>query len=92
MVSAQTETAEASALRGMSLREDTSHVLQATQLPVLIISGQQDTVISPEQSQQMHQLAANSELVLIPHAGHLSSLEQPEQWNQAVIQFYSSQF
>lgn len=79
----------ASALRGMALRTDTSNLLSNTSLSVLIITGDQDTLISPEQSHNMHQLAKNSKLVIITNAGHLSSLEQPEQWNQAVInQFY----
>ncbi|MBV9575465.1 MAG: alpha/beta fold hydrolase, partial [Gammaproteobacteria bacterium] len=76
----QSVTGMASALRGMGLREDTSKVLAATSLPILILTGDQDTVIAPQQSQYMHTLARNSRLVTITNAGHLSSLEQPEQW------------
>lgn len=87
----QTPTAIASALRGMALRDDTSNILANTTLPILIITGDQDILISPQQSQDMHALAKNSKLITIPHAGHLSSLEQPEEWNQAVINmFYNS--
>lgn len=85
IVTAQSATAEASALRGMALRKDMSHVLAHTNIPVLIITGQQDTLILPEQSQYMHMLAKNSTLVTIANAAHLSSLEQPEQWNKAII-------
>jgi pimeloyl-ACP methyl ester carboxylesterase len=88
ILNSQTSTAVASALRGMALRPDTSNLLSNTQLPILIITGNQDTVISPEQSENMHQLAKNSKLVKIMNAGHLSSLEQPEQWNQAVIEMF----
>lgn len=38
----------------------------------------------------MHTLAKNSQLVVIAQAGHLSSLEQPDAWNQAVITMFSS--
>lgn len=78
IVTAQSATAEASALRGMAMRKDMSHVLAHTNIPVLIITGQQDTLILPEQSQYMHKLAKNSTLVTIANAAHLSSLEQSE--------------
>ena len=88
MLASQSPSAVASALRGMALRTDTSNVLANTQLPILIMTGDQDILISPEQSQNMHLLAKNSKLITITNAGHLSSLEQPEQWNQAVIDCY----
>ena len=86
IVASQSATAEASALRGMAVRKDTSQVLAHTNIPVLIITGQQDALIFPEQSQYMHKLAKNSMLVTIANAAHLSNLEQPKQWNDAVIQ------
>lgn len=88
MAESQTATGIASALRGMALREDTSSVLAATSLPVLIITGDKDTLISPQQSQHMHELAKNSKLVILTNAGHLSSLEQADQWNRAVIEMF----
>jgi pimeloyl-ACP methyl ester carboxylesterase len=88
ILEAQSPTAVASALRGMALRTDTSHLLSTTHIPILIITGKEDTLISPEQSQTMHQLAKNSQLVVIDHAAHLSNVEQPEQWNKAVIDVF----
>ncbi len=85
----QSSTGIASALRGMALRENTSSVLSNTELPILILTGDQDALISPQESQNMHALAKNSELIIIQNAGHLSSLEQPQQWNQAVINMFS---
>jgi pimeloyl-ACP methyl ester carboxylesterase len=79
----------ASALRGMALRSDTSHLLTQATIPILIITSDQDMVIPPAQSRAMHALAKNSDLVIISNAGHLSNLEQPNAWNQAVIKkFY----
>lgn len=87
----QAATGIASASRGMALREDTSDVLSKASAPILIMTGDQDVLISPTQSQNMHALAKNSRLVMIKNAGHLSSLEQSEQWNQAIIDmFYKS--
>ena len=88
IVESQTAHAIASALRGMALREDTESVLEATSLPILILTGDKDVIVSPQQSENMHQLAKNSKLVVIKDAGHLSNLDQPERWNQAVIDMF----
>ncbi len=84
----QDKMAIASALRGMALRNDTSHLLANSSLPILILAGENDTVISPEQSRNMHALAKNSKLVIIPNAGHLTSLEQPYKWIWAVVDMF----
>ncbi len=84
----QKSTALASALRGMALRNSTAALLETTKLPILIISGELDNVISPQQSIDMHSISKNSQLIILPDAGHLSNLEQPEQWNQAVIEMF----
>lgn len=85
----QAPSAIASSLRGMALRNDTSALLAKTNLPILIITGAEDTLIAPQQSQNMHALAKNSQLIILTNAGHLSSLEQPEAWNQAVIKMFA---
>ncbi|KTD60140.1 lipolytic enzyme [Legionella sainthelensi] len=85
----QKPTALASALRGMALRETTSHVLATTTVPVLIITGEFDKIISPQQSVAMHALSKNSQLVILADAGHLSSFEQPNLWNQSVIDMFA---
>jgi pimeloyl-ACP methyl ester carboxylesterase len=87
IMTSQRATGMASALRGMALRPDRTQILASTTLPILIITGEKDVVIPPQQSENMHQLAKQSKLVTIPNAGHLSSLESPEMWNQAVIDF-----
>jgi pimeloyl-ACP methyl ester carboxylesterase len=47
-------------------------------------------VVTPQQiSRDMQQRIAGSELVVIPGAGHLSSLEQPEAFNHALTRFLS---
>lgn len=88
ILESQSTTAVASALRGMALRSDTSKLLSTSQLPILIITGDQDTLISPQQSEAMHHLAKNSKLVTLANAAHLSNLEQPAQWNEAVIDMF----
>lgn len=89
ILDSQSPFAVASALRGMALRKDLSDVLAESNLPTLIITGNEDVVISPLQSDTMHRLARNSKLVKIADAGHLPSLEKPDEWNRAVIEFYN---
>lgn len=84
----QSATAMASALRGMALRHDMSDLLANMTLPVLIMTGDQDALISPDQSEAMHKLAKNSRLVKIAHAGHLSNIEQYHQWCDAVLDVF----
>lgn len=85
ILNSQSPNALASALRGMSIREDTSDLLAKTNLPVLIITSTEDQVISPEQSLAMHKLCKTSTLVTLDHAAHLSNLEQTNAWNKAII-------
>ncbi|STX81371.1 alpha/beta hydrolase [Legionella busanensis] len=81
----QKPAALASALRGMSIRNKMFHVLANSDIPILIITSDQDIVISSQKSEEMHAITKNSQLITISNAGHLSNLEQPEQWNNAVI-------
>jgi len=89
ILSKQDKMAIASALRDMTLRHDTSNMLANTSLPILILAGEKDKIISPQQSQHMHALAKNSKLVIIPNAGHLLSLEQAHQWIWAVVAMFA---
>jgi pimeloyl-ACP methyl ester carboxylesterase len=83
--SRQSVDAVASALRGMSRRENTMDQLSSLTIPVLIISGDLDTIISTSESQAMHNALPASKLVIIHGAGHLTNIERPEEWNAAVI-------
>lgn len=86
ILTTQTANGMASGLRGMALRSDLSGVLENAAVPILIITGDSDAIVAPQQSEKMHKLAKTSQLVIIPNAGHLSSLEQPVAWNAAVVE------
>lgn len=91
MMISQEPMAIAAAIRGMALREDTCSLLGETKLPVLILSGDQDAIISLKQGEMMHKLAKNSHFIVMKNAGHLSNLEAADQWNIAVIRMFSQQ-
>ena len=63
--------------------------LSAIEAPALVIVGAEDRSLPPRLSRQMHRGLANSELLVVEKAGHLSALEQPEVINQAMRDFMS---
>lgn len=84
----QTPAGMAAGLRGIAKRSNSSRLLSETTLPVLIITGEEDAVLPPQQSYDMHALAKNSRLIVIQGSGHLSNLEKPDEWNKAVIEMF----
>jgi len=54
---------------------------------VLIITGRFDDLAGPEEIQKADYLLKNSKVVILPDAGHESFLDQPELFNEAVLQF-----
>lgn len=75
------------ALESMRDRPDSTGTLLEYSQPVLIIAGADDQLMSAADQENMRQAARNSTLVTIPDAGHLSPMEQPEAFNDAVKEF-----
>ena len=67
---------------------DLSDLLPRIAVPTLLIWGQEDAR-SPVDSvaRQFHESIPGSELVVIPRAGHMSSMERPDEFNRAVRDF-----
>ena len=61
--------------------------LSQIRLPTLIAVGEEDQATPPHQGRQMAGQIAGSELHLIPKAGHLSAVEQPNTVAQLMIDF-----
>jgi 3-oxoadipate enol-lactonase len=71
----------------LGLRTDTTAALRKLTVPALIVVGEEDALTPPPQSRQMNEAAPGSELVVIPKAGHMSNLEDPETFNRALLDF-----
>lgn len=82
---AQDPGAVAAASIGMAEREDSRAMMPSVKVPVLAIAGQQDN--SHESTRDIAERVRNGRFVSIPRAGHLSNLEQPERFNDALRQF-----
>jgi len=61
--------------------------LKEIKCPVLVICGEQDPATPPAMAREIHDHAPGSKLVMIPQAAHLSNLEQPQAFTQAMEQF-----
>jgi 3-oxoadipate enol-lactonase len=55
--------------------------------PTLIMVGEKDLGTPVTASQAMHERIPNSRLVVLPSAAHLSNVEQPEAFNEALMGF-----
>jgi 3-oxoadipate enol-lactonase len=78
----------AAAQRGMARRPDRTAVLERITVPVLVVVGEEDELTPPEESRNLQRRIAGAELVTIPEAGHLSSLERPDAFSEALGGFF----
>lgn len=68
--------------------EDLSADLKNISCPTLIITGKKDNDTPLEFGQRMQSLIANSQLLVLPDAGHFSFLDQPEEFVKELRAFY----
>jgi len=87
MMARQQAAGIAGALRGMAARPDRTALLSRINCPALIITGDSDALIPMSESEAMAAAIPGARLVVIPGAGHLSNLEQPEAFNTAIREF-----
>ncbi|HEX6047161.1 MAG TPA: alpha/beta fold hydrolase [Pyrinomonadaceae bacterium] len=80
----------AAALKGMAERDDQTDFIADIIVPTLILVGREDAITPVADSEKMHSLIERSRLVVIENAGHVSNLEQTEQFNDAMLGFLST--
>jgi 3-oxoadipate enol-lactonase len=80
----------AGALLGMKERPDSQQTLKNLDIPILIVHGEDDQLIPASEAEAMKNATKNARLEIIPKAGHLLNLEQPEHFNRVVEQFLQS--
>lgn len=87
LIAANQPRAIQAALRGMMTRDDSVTLLPTIQVPALVIVGAEDELTPPALSRTMAAALPDATLVVIPGAGHLSSMEQPQAFNAALDGF-----
>jgi pimeloyl-ACP methyl ester carboxylesterase len=71
----------------MADRPDSLPLLAQITCPTLVIVGEEDQPTPPAEAQLIAQAISAATLEVIPGAGHLSSVEQPEWFNEVVGKF-----
>lgn len=90
MISWQKNEAITGALLTLAARADTTDALDRFDIKMLIIAGKEDKLTPPEFSKIIYGKTRNSDLKLISNAGHLSNMENPEEFNSVLIEFLKS--
>lgn len=87
MIESSSPAGIAAAQRAMAARRDSTDLLGAMNIPVLVIVGSEDSLTPPAEVETMHKAIRGSRLQVIEGAGHLSNLEQPHQFDAVLSEF-----
>ena len=61
--------------------------LSELKAPTLIVHGETDQLIPPENASLLKSQIANAEVVMLPHASHIFTTDQPEKAHAAILGF-----
>ena len=87
LASAQTADAMAEATIAISRRPDHTDLLPRISVPTLVIVGEHDAVTPPPLATVLATEIPDARLAVIGGAGHMTALEEPEEWAALVIEF-----
>ncbi len=87
IIEATSPLAVSGTLLALAARTDTTASLAGLKVPTLILVGEHDTLTPPSASEALHKNIKGSELHVIPHAAHMSNIENPDVFNEKLIAF-----
>ena len=87
LIKQQSPIAIRAAIHRMMHRSDSTPLLGQVTVPTLVITGEEDQLIPIDESRAIAAAIPGATLVVIPRAGHLSNLEQPNAFNDALNAF-----
>ncbi len=90
MIGWQKNEAITGALLTLAARTDTTDGLDRFDIRMLILAGKEDKLTPPEFSKIIYSKTRNSDLKLISNAGHLPNMENPDEFNAAILDFLKS--
>jgi len=70
-------------------RLDLSGVAAAFGGPLLVCVGEHDELVTVAEAQQLAESALDGRLEVFPGAGHFAALDQPERFNEVLLEFVS---
>lgn len=71
-------------------RPDSTADLARISCATLVLVGEHDTITPPALSEGMQAAIPRATLIVVPGAGHLSNLEQPELFSKALVDFLAA--
>lgn len=77
-----------STLIALAARTDTTESLGKINVPALILVGEHDQLTPPAAAQSMANRIRDSHIHIIPDAAHMSNLENPEEFNTQLRDFF----
>ncbi|MDI1356329.1 MAG: alpha/beta hydrolase [bacterium] len=80
----------AAGLTALAERGETCSILEAIKVPTLIMCGKADQLTPVAQAEFMHKHIKGSRVEVIEKAGHVSNLEQPDEFNKHLRDFLKS--
>jgi 3-oxoadipate enol-lactonase len=87
MILSNSATGVCGALLAMASRTDTTEALSKINVPTLVLVGEHDTITPPAAAKAMHDRIQNSKMHIIGNAAHMSSMENPSEFNEHIIKF-----
>lgn len=75
--------------RAVMARPDSRPLLPRMRCPLLVACGEADRLAPPELAREMATLAPQARLEIVPGAGHMLTLEQPERVNTLLLHWLS---
>lgn len=87
LIERQTTEGVAAAIVRLRDRPDSTPLLRGIGVPALVIVGEEDEVTPPRESEEMQAQLEDGRLVRVPAAGHLSPIEHPAAFNEALAAF-----
>lgn len=77
----------AGTLLALAGRTDTTASLASISIPTMVLVGEHDAITPPSAARTLHQNIRGSEMHVVPHAAHMSNLENPEFFNEKLLSF-----
>ena len=74
-------------IHALNTRDSVVSRLGEIRVPSLVVVGEEDKALPPVLSREIAAAIPDAELVVVPGAGHLSALEQPDAVNTALFSF-----
>jgi pimeloyl-ACP methyl ester carboxylesterase len=77
----------AAAQQGMAARPDMTSLLPKIAVPTLVVVGEHDAISPPDEMKSIATAIPGSRFVVIPDAGHMTTMENPGAVNLALVGF-----